>query len=1221
MRHSKAMSGFVGMNGLGRVLLAVAVLSGVLVADIKISAAQDPPRGQVPECAPGELISHRTRDSKTVLLADCSYTTTFGANLHYEADPGRWEEVDLRFRGAAAAHIADRNSTIVRIVGARLDVTDRETGRGIRWLLPSPPTVRTRKAHFESDGLQWEYAVTDLGVKLAATVVASRGPRTYDFSYQLLGGRRGLEVDDSGQLQGGDFHIPRAFALGADGQTYEAGKWRLLHGNRAAFDFDDSQLPAEAFPYILDPTTSFNPSKPEDEGHVTKSGSSYPPASCAGWSDTSSTVTTMKGVNAKPEYYTMNGFMSWDTSSLPDSASVNSATLKFYASSKDNPESRSLTADWYSAWPIDCNDFSDSAQTTAIGGLPLANIPTGSSDTIVGLSGSAAGVSRTGRTGLRTHISGGQPAGWSSLSIWQLGNASNIGTPQLNVTYTLSNGSPSISSVTDSPDPVAAGATTTFTVGWSDPDGGDSVRGLICKTNAVTSTGLCAEGAWAAGNYSTTSPSTVPFITSSNAAGTNTYYAFACDISGACSSALSGTFTVTVPNTAPSISSAADAPDPVTAGNAVQFNLGWTDPNSGDTVRALICKSNAVTSGSCSSGAWSTGTASSTSPSTATYFTSSSNAGTNSYYAFVCDQSNACSSSLSGTFTVLVGAPPTISSSTVTPNPAVEGQQVTFTVGWTDPGDSVRAVICETNAIAGGVCPGGGLASGNLSQTSPSSATYTTTAFDVGTNSYYAFACDSSNACSSAASGTFTVNAAGPSEPPVITLTPEDPTRAPTLTFEFQGSGASYECSLTGPSGTVSPYAPCVSPKGYSSSGLSGGLYVFEVRAVSAAGQRSEAAAEEIAVNTGGDGEEVEGSPHEEDADVADAQAQQFAGNRYGGTWKTYDADQTINLHVAVAGMTPIDELLIEALSTEGVVVIAEPVTYPISDLDQFAETVTPVDQSRRYRAFTDIENNRVILEVEDASETEPGEPAADLGSSIPADAVEGRWVRSVVLLTFRANTRSTYPPYKAGKRWGRKDQNADCGVAFAMTYNPTGSKVGLTAGHCGGNTTHVYMGTNRRKYVGDMFHDGQHGQEEVASDTALITLNQDHATRNVFIKRDFSRMVEATDRDIDEGDKVCMSGSKNGIDCGKVTKRVPHALSEDGWFWKQLWCTNIDDAGEGDSGSAVYRPTWKAYRESADEWVGGAVAIGVVVAGNDDIMCFEAIGQAETQRNATVWD
>ena len=47
-------------------------------------------------------------------------------------------------------------------------------------------------------------------------------------------------------------------------------------------------------------------------------------------------------------------------------------------------------------------------------------------------------------------------------------------------------GTPTITSATDSPDPVTEGSNITFSVDWADSDG-DGVKTYICKTDAITS--------------------------------------------------------------------------------------------------------------------------------------------------------------------------------------------------------------------------------------------------------------------------------------------------------------------------------------------------------------------------------------------------------------------------------------------------------------------------------------------------------------------------------------------------------------------------------------------------------------------------------------------------------------------------------------------------------------------------------------------------------------
>lgn len=212
---------------------------------------------------------------------------------------------------------------------------------------------------------------------------------------------------------------------------------------------------------------------------------------------------------------------------------------------------------------------------------------------------------------------------------------------------------------------------------------------------------------------------------------------------------------------APILTGASDSPDPVAPGGTVSFNVTWSDPY--DQVRAVVCKTNFAVNGDCASAGdrWGVGGLSSTGTSTASYATTQADRGsTNTYFAFACDAGGTCSASAQGTFAVTNPAP-SITSAGDSPDPVVEGGTVSFSVGWSDPGETnVKTVICKTNAVTGnGSCPSGTWAIGAESATSPAVATYTTNSSDVGTRTYWAFACDRA-ACSPSISGTFTVTAA-----------------------------------------------------------------------------------------------------------------------------------------------------------------------------------------------------------------------------------------------------------------------------------------------------------------------------------------------------------------------------------------------------------------------------------------------------------------------------
>jgi hypothetical protein len=749
-------------------VLAGTVVPGALTPTIA-SAAQ-------PSCSAGEILSLRTRDSSTYRTADCSYKSVFGYYLHYQASPGDWENVDLSFHQQGSNWVADHHDVTVKVAGATVEATERGTGRGIRWITPGSPSVAGRTAQYTDQGLTWTYATRISGVKLDATVDAPRGPQTYTFRYQIVGGAAPLSVDTGGNLVSDAFSVPRALIIGADGVEYPAGPWRILPGGQVAFDFDDSTLPPQAFPYDLDPTTMFNIAVSTDDGRVYGTGPSYPPPETT--VDTNENIDTVNR-NYNPTntngYGISNVLMRWNTSSLPATAHVMGAWVTVRVPAVDNnhdptvvsTDTSNLTADSYTTWPISASAYSTVAQTTALSAESLDpySFTPGMDDYI--FLDNTSGITSTGYTGLRLHVDGSKPTGLNYLQFDSFDSTSGHG-PQLTVIY---DSAPTVTSASASPSAAAPGSDVTFTVGWTDPDAGDPELVAVCKTNDPgTTSAPCPGGAWAVGSLSfTTSPSSVSYTTTSSDLGTQTYYAFACDGWGLCSSTGSqGTFTVST--TAPSVTSASASPNAVSSGSGVTFSVNWVDSAPGASIQAVVCKTAEIGAGTCLGGTWASGTSSSSSPATASYATTPSDIGTQTFYAFACDASKVCSSTpAAGTF-VVDNVQPTITSASVDSASVTAGDPVTFSVGWSDPdqGDAVHAVICKTNSIDAGTCPGGSWAIGLPSTISPATDSYGTTQRDAGTQTYYAFACDAANTCSSAISGTFMVNAA-PDNAPTVT--------------------------------------------------------------------------------------------------------------------------------------------------------------------------------------------------------------------------------------------------------------------------------------------------------------------------------------------------------------------------------------------------------------------------------------------------------------------
>ncbi|HUF83979.1 MAG TPA: PKD domain-containing protein, partial [Acidimicrobiia bacterium] len=129
------------------------------------------------------------------------------------------------------------------------------------------------------------------------------------------------------------------------------------------------------------------------------------------------------------------GLLRFDTSALPDGATVTSAVLRLHVTGGTSADARSLVAEWYdpSAWPIDAGDYTATAAGTAHAGTPIGSLALGVQNDLP--LQNLALISTAGLTALRLHVDGGQPTGENKVSFAALENSS-LPEAQLIVTYT-----------------------------------------------------------------------------------------------------------------------------------------------------------------------------------------------------------------------------------------------------------------------------------------------------------------------------------------------------------------------------------------------------------------------------------------------------------------------------------------------------------------------------------------------------------------------------------------------------------------------------------------------------------------------------------------------------------------------------------------------------------------------------------------------------------------
>lgn len=255
-------------------MIRFAVLSFIVVASVighlallhsgsLPPAYADQPSDPVKWGAPAdsvEVLAERTQNSKTFLNPDGSKTEIISFDLHYRSLPGVWSDVDLNFTGNGANRSMTKNPVYnSRTSPAGVTIHVPGSGKGILWQTPGIPAVAANRAAVNTNGLVWTYENIGRGIKASAVVEESRGPFVYTFPYQLLGNLDPLTFDNSGRLVSEGFVIPKPTILGSDGSLIAMPSWSLT-GDDVSFFFDDSSLPAGAYPYVIDPTTEFGAS-------------------------------------------------------------------------------------------------------------------------------------------------------------------------------------------------------------------------------------------------------------------------------------------------------------------------------------------------------------------------------------------------------------------------------------------------------------------------------------------------------------------------------------------------------------------------------------------------------------------------------------------------------------------------------------------------------------------------------------------------------------------------------------------------------------------------------------------------------------------------------------------------------------------------------------------------------------------------------------------------
>lgn len=377
-----------------------------------------------------ELLARRTRHSRTLDHGDGRRTLVAGRHLHYEYAPGDWRAVVRAFNADGAADASDCPLTYA---GGALTVTHRRSGRAQTFSLPGAPVVAGNRVQFTAGGAAWDFRNHGAGAVLVGTVPARLGARTLPLPYGR-GGVTAWQRNDDGSLQNDTFRLSAPLVRGADGVFYPIAAWSFTAA-RVTLAYNDTSVPARAFPLVIDPTLG-----PLD---IAASGDdAYTEDANGALAGSTSWIQAYADREATAGGIIRNAFFRWDTSALDDGATLTGARFTF-GNEFVTADGRNLGIEWYagSNWPITAAGDHANTYASDAGAFALSGIPSGAASTTLTFA-NTDGISRTGYTGIRCHISGTTAAAGGQISFDTFDKAGTI--PALEVDYTLAGGQPAM---------------------------------------------------------------------------------------------------------------------------------------------------------------------------------------------------------------------------------------------------------------------------------------------------------------------------------------------------------------------------------------------------------------------------------------------------------------------------------------------------------------------------------------------------------------------------------------------------------------------------------------------------------------------------------------------------------------------------------------------------------------------------------------------------------
>lgn len=181
------------------------------------------------------------------------------------------------------------------------------------------------------------------------------------------------------------------------------------------------------------PTAAIQISLAADDQMAVGTGPTYPPAYTNHAPTTDTTLSASRSFEGGTTYVVRSGLMRFDTSQIPDGATVTNARMLAYVTALDTDDARNISAEYYT-WDGSSSDYN---ATGALVGpqafvFGISNYSPG--NWAFPLLTSGANINKSGYTSLRWSVSGGAPSG---LNYFVFASSSNVtrAKPLLNVLY------------------------------------------------------------------------------------------------------------------------------------------------------------------------------------------------------------------------------------------------------------------------------------------------------------------------------------------------------------------------------------------------------------------------------------------------------------------------------------------------------------------------------------------------------------------------------------------------------------------------------------------------------------------------------------------------------------------------------------------------------------------------------------------------------------------